>query len=114
VDEKGVLGLEPFKARLEFDDSDEINIKVFSDGVSDIVVPSIIHNDAEFMKTSNARETVEYAVNRWKQNWKYCSKNAFLKLADKSTIKHHVYNFSVEKDADDTSCISWIQTMHPK
>jgi serine/threonine protein phosphatase PrpC len=114
VDEKGVLGLEPFKARLEFDDSDDINIKLFSDGVSDIVVPSIIPNDAEFMKTSNARETVEYAVNRWKQNWKYCSKNAFLKLADKSTIKHHVYNFSEQKDADDTSCISWIQTMQPK
>ena len=120
VDEKGMLGLEPFKARIEFDDTDEINIKLFSDGVSDVIVPKIIPNDAEFMKTANARETVDRAVNRWKQNWKYCSKNAYLHLCtglkenEQPDIKYFVYNFSEQKDADDVSCISWIQTSEPK
>jgi serine/threonine protein phosphatase PrpC len=110
VDEKGVLGLEPFKARLEFDDTDEINIKLFSDGVSDIIVPKIIPTDAVFMKTSNALQTVERAVGRWKKNWKYCNKNAFLKNNDRTNIKHYIFNFKENNDADDVSCISWIQT----
>lgn len=111
VDPKGMLGMEPFRARLEYDDTDEINIKLFSDGVSDVIVPAIIPSDAEFMKMSNSIETVERAVNRWRQNWKYCNKSAFLKYRDdKPNIKHHIYNFNDEKDADDVSCICWIQT----
>lgn len=109
VDEKGVLGMEPFKARLELNDTDEINIKLFSDGVSDVLVPKVIPKDAEFIKKSNARETVEYAVNRWKQDWKYCSKNAYLNSDDVSKIEYFVYNFVENKDADDVCCISWIQ-----
>jgi serine/threonine protein phosphatase PrpC len=114
VDETGMLGLNPFKTRLEFDDKDELNIKIFSDGVSDVIVPKIIEGDAEFMKTSNAHETVDKAVGRWKQNWKYCDKNTYLNHNDESNILHTIYNFSDNKDADDVSCISWIQTSQIK
>lgn len=113
VDESGMLGLEPFKARLEFEDTYELNIKVFSDGVSDVVVPKNIPADAEFMKTSNARETVERAVKRWKHNWKYCDKKEYLNNTDHSNIEHTIYNFNSLKYSDDVSCVCWIQTSRP-
>lgn len=110
VDEKGTLGLNPCKARLEFDDTDEINIKVFSDGVSDVIVPSVISDDAEFMRTSNAHETVQRSMNRWKQDWKYCYKKTFVKNKDRSNIDHVIHNFESNNNMDDVSCICWIQT----
>jgi hypothetical protein len=108
------LGLDPCKARLEFEDTDELNIKLFSDGVSDVIVPNTLLDDAAFMKTSNAHETVDRAVARWKQDWKYCNKNTYLNHNDKTNIKHTIYNFNHNKDADDVSCISWIQTSQIK
>jgi len=109
-DVKGICGIAPCVKHLVFLDSDEINVKIFSDGVSDVINGKIIASDEEFFKTSNAKETVERASKRWQQNWKECCRYDYFKSIKHGTsFEHIIYNF--EKDADDVSCASWIQTI---
>jgi len=108
LEETGILGLAPYKARLEFSDTDDINIKLFSDGVSDVVDDKTILADKEFMKTSNATKTAKLAKERWEKDWKVCKKTDWEVCRD--DIKFKPFNFG--KNADDVSCISWIQQKH--
>lgn len=117
-DKKGLYGIDPFKARLEFSDTDEINIKLFSDGVSDMISTERIISDAELVKASNATDLANLAKARWEQQWQICSsKEMYLKSLDDPTIcsitGNQCFN-TVDRDGnsctDDISCISWIQT----
>ena len=108
-DDKGNCGLAPCVKQLIFSETDEINIKLFSDGVSDVVNGKIVASDAEFLKTSDAKETVERACRRWKQNWKECGRFEYEKSVRFGTpLESIFYNFG--KTADDVSCASWTQT----
>jgi len=107
MEETGVLGLCPFKASLEFEETDELNIKVYSDGVGDVILPKTLDRDYNFMKTSTALQTVEYATIRWKKNWKYCSSQDY--HANKSSKIDIPYSDITLSSTDDISCVSWIQ-----
>jgi len=116
-DERGVYGLSPYKARMEFSDTSEINIKLFSDGISDVISPEKISSDAEVVRSSNATNLANLAKERWEQQWQSCSKVAYLKSLEDRTIplksSEHCFN-KVDKygnnGTDDVSCVSWIQT----
>jgi len=115
LDETGITGLEPFKARFEFADTDDINIKLFSDGVSDVVNKSI-HSDIDFMVKSTATETATLAKERWEKNWKVCKKEnwpKYLEEGDETIFNTTPFSFVNSKMADDVSCISWIQKRNP-
>ena len=112
LDPKGVTGLEPFKAVMEFSDRDEINIKLFSDGVTDVMNETVIAGDREFMISSSATETANFAKQRWEQDWKVCKKadwTKFLEEGVEPTFNIKPTNFGIQKNADDISCVSWIQ-----
>ena len=111
ADETGVFGLAPFKSTMVFDETDEINIKGYSDGVSDIVV-DYLSDDAEFLRTSNATQTADYAKMKWQKDWVSVSRILYeravkfgrsLDFVPKSKL-----NFG--NTADDVCCVSWIQT----
>jgi serine/threonine protein phosphatase PrpC len=113
IDEKGLFGLAPFKATFIFDETDELNIKGYSDGVSDVVV-EYLPQDVEFLKAANATETAELAKSRWEKTWDAVAKTVYdraiaegLTLVDIPKSK-----FSFGKTADDVCCVSWIQTRH--
>ena len=111
VDEKGIFGLDPFKATMVFDDTDELNIKAYSDGVSDVVVDYLLI-DAEFLKKSNATQTANYAKLKWQNKWNAVSKTIYEKAIKEGHTLAHVRKtvFSFGNTADDVSCVSWIQT----
>jgi len=114
LDPKGVTGLEPFKAVMEFSDTQEINIKLFSDGVTDVMDETNIAGDREFMIASNATETSNFAKQRWEQDWRVCKKidwEQFLEDGTEPLFNSKPTNFVTQKNADDVSCISWIQKM---
>jgi len=109
-DEKGVFGLAPFKATLVFDETDEVNIKASSDGVSDIVVESL-PGDKAFLATSNATETADFAKARWEQLWKNVWEHAYAdalatNTMDKLQSSKHLFG----SGKDDVCCVSWIQS----
>jgi serine/threonine protein phosphatase PrpC len=116
LDESGITGLAPFKTRMEFSDTDNINIKLFSDGVSDIIDENIIVEDHDFMLKSNANETANFAKERWGQKWRVCKKEDWPKYVndgDESIFNKMQIDFIEKKNADDVSCISWIQKRNP-
>ena len=111
VDEKGVFGLAPFKATMVFDETDELVIKGYSDGVSDVVV-DYLPEDTEFLKTANATQTADYAKMKWEKTWDAVPKNLYdkaiadgLTLADVAKIP-----MSFGRGADDVCCVSWTQS----
>jgi len=107
MEDCGIFGLDPYKIKMEFPDTDDINIKLFSDGVSDVINPNIIMNDKVFMTNSNATETVNFAEYRWKKHWNVCTKDVWYdELIERQNIEFKVSTFG---DFDDISCISWIQ-----
>lgn len=110
IDEKGVFGLDPFKWTMVFDDTDDLNIKGFSDGVSDVVMEDL-QCDADFMRVSNATETADLAKMRWQKTWKYITKTNYSKgIEDGISIADmHQVNSTFGRGADDISCVSWIQ-----
>jgi serine/threonine protein phosphatase PrpC len=117
TDEKGVYGISPYKARMEFSDTVEINIKLFSDGISDMISSEKIKSDYELIRVSNATDLANLAKARWEQTWKACTKEAYLKTLEDPSIplktSDHCFN-TVDRygnvGTDDVSCISWIQT----
>jgi serine/threonine protein phosphatase PrpC len=117
MDERGLYGLAPYKKRMEFADTDEVNIKLFSDGVSDMISTEKIKSDDDLIRVSNATELATLAKTRWEQKWQGCSKIDYLKsMKDPGiplTTSEHCFN-KVDKygnnGTDDVSCISWIQT----
>jgi len=117
LDERGVYGIAPYKAQLEFSDTDEVNIKLFSDGISDMISTEKIKSDAEIIRVSNATELANVAKARWEGKWQACSKVAYLKSLEDPTVplksSEHCFN-TIDKNGnrgtDDVSCISWIQT----
>jgi serine/threonine protein phosphatase PrpC len=117
MDERGVYGVSPYKARMEFSDTDELNIKLFSDGVSDMISTEKIKSDDELIRVSNATDLANLAKARWEGQWKTCTKEAYLKTLEDPTIplktSDHCFN-TVDRygnvGTDDVSCISWIQT----
>jgi serine/threonine protein phosphatase PrpC len=117
TDERGVYGIAPYKARMEFSDTDELNIKLCSDGVSDMISTEKIKSDDKLIRVSNATELANLAKERWEQQWKACSKAGYLKSLEDTSISltssEHCFN-KLDKDGnngtDDVSCISWIQT----
>ena len=114
VDEKGIYGLCPSKRRIIFSDTADINIKLFSDGVSDIIYPNTIKNDMCFMSKSNARETVNLTKFRWNQNWKICAKSSWeknVKTGEPIVYTNECFSFA-GGGADDVCCVSWIQREH--
>lgn len=104
MEQAGIFGLDPYKARIEFEETDKLNIKLFSDGVSDMMNPESILHDQLFLTHSNATETAELAKNRWEKKWKVCSKDAWMNRID-GEFKHAIQMIG----ADDVSCISWIK-----
>jgi len=111
-DEKGIFGLAPYKATMVFEETDELNIKAYSDGVSDIVVDTL-PCDKEFLKTSNATETANFAKSRWEQKWFNVLEKSYREAVVAGTldqIKRAEHMFG-NGGADDVCCVSWIQTM---
>ena len=113
VDEMGLFGLAPFKATMIFDETDELVIKGYSDGVSDVVV-EYLPEDAVLLKTSNATQTADYAKMKWEKTWDCVNKVVYekaikdgLTLAD---VPKKTFHFG--KGADDVCCVSWIQRMN--
>ena len=117
LDERGVYGIAPYKAQMEFSDTDEVNIKLFSDGISDMISTEKIKSDADLIRVSNATELANVAKARWEGKWQACSKAAYLKSLEDPTValksSEHCFN-TVDKNGnngtDDVSCISWIQS----
>lgn len=111
VDERGSYGLAPYKKRIVFSDQDEINIKLFSDGVSDVIEPSIIPIDKELLRSANATEMAGHAAGRWMEDWNMCNSEAYqkcIKYGESSdSLPTKKINFGIGKD--DVSCVSWIQ-----
>ena len=104
-DDVGVFGLAPYKAHMEFTESDKLNIKLFSDGVSDMIVPETLIDDRYFMIRSNARNTAEFAKNRWQKEWRATTKEKWNTHLNKSMP----LEFTLTKiGADDISCVSLI------
>jgi hypothetical protein len=111
IDERGSFGLAPFKARMVFSDTDEINVKGFSDGVSDVLAPAIIPGDIDLLRCANAVDTADFAKVRWQKNWTACSRSEYLKCKAEGesldTLQGSVHNFG--DGADDISCVCWMQ-----
>jgi serine/threonine protein phosphatase PrpC len=109
VEPLGALGLCPEMREFEFGDTDDINIKVFSDGVSDMINTIAIPEDAHFLAISDAQSTVDFASARWKKEWKYCKRSDYKNgIEAKETIPYDQFTFGVG-GMDDTSCVCWIQ-----
>ena len=111
IDEKGIFGLAPFKKGLVFDDTDDLNIKAYSDGVSDVIT-DYLPQDMEFLKKSNARETADFAKYRWQREWNAVAKTAYDAAIQEGKTLADVpkSSFSFKSGADDVSCVSWIQS----
>jgi serine/threonine protein phosphatase PrpC len=105
TDDVGVFGLSPYKAHMEFTESDKLNIKLFSDGVSDMIVPDTLIDDRYFMIRSNATNTANFAKHRWQKEWRGTSKEKWNDHITKSIP----LDFKMTKiGADDISCVSLI------
>jgi len=114
--EEGMLGISPYIAEMEFSDSDEINVKLFSDGVGDVINEEAIIQDKYVMTYLNATATANLAAARWKQQWRTCQKANWEDSAKRPMILLSNPNFCFtsnipsKNQADDVSCVSWIQT----
>jgi serine/threonine protein phosphatase PrpC len=105
TDDVGVFGLSPYKAHMEFTESDKLNIKLFSDGVSDMIVPETLIDDRFFMIRSNATDTADFAKQRWQKEWRATSKEKW----NEHLTKSMPLEFQMKKIvADDNSCVSLI------
>ena len=104
-DEKGIFGLAPYKTHMEFSEDDHINIKLFSDGVSDIVAPDVVIDDQFFLIRSNAKETADFAKSRWEKEWKATTKTRWMEHL--RTGEPLVSN-TTKIGADDVACACWI------
>jgi len=103
---EGIFTIRPEKHTMVFAETDELNIKVFSDGVGDIMNTKF-DLDAELFKSANATEIAEFAKARWEQPWDAVNKEHYINTHDKSTVERHRQLFG--NTADDISCASWIQ-----
>jgi serine/threonine protein phosphatase PrpC len=106
TEEAGIFGLAPYKNHMEFSESDNINIKLFSDGVSDVMNTEVIVDDRFFMIRSNATETADLAKSRWEKEWVVTSKvswKEYVRTGEPFIIKNRH-----KVGADDISCVSWI------
>lgn len=104
-DKKTIFGLAPYKTHMEFSENDHINIKIFSDGVSDVIDPEVIIDDQFFLIRSNATEMANFAKSRWEQTWRCTQKENW-----DNTLKYgkELIHTMGKISADDISCISWI------
>jgi serine/threonine protein phosphatase PrpC len=103
-EERGIFGLAPYKAHLEFSETDKLNIKLFSDGVSDVVTETV-EDDRLFMIQSTATETADFAKSRWEKEWKVTNKTEW----EDSVRTGEPFKFRRGKiGADDVACVSLI------
>jgi len=103
---EGIYAISPDKFTLEFDETDEINIKIFSDGVGDIINAKIEH-DAALLQRGTATELAGFAKERWEKPWDAVNRQEYNAAVDKRTISRHRQLFG--NTADDVCCVSWIQ-----
>ena len=103
---KGIFEIAPEKQRFVFDETDEINIKGFSDGVSDVMILKSAKDQA-ILREANAVETAEFAKARWQQPWDAVNKGHYINADDPSIVKRQLHLFG--NTADDVCCVCWIQ-----
>jgi len=107
----GTYGIAPEKRTFIFYDTDEINIKTYSDGVGDVLNEDI---DTNIKKTENATQTANIALGRWQQKWNVVDKLDYLmalETGDLCAVENISTNpFYFGKGVDDICCVSWIQT----
>jgi hypothetical protein len=109
----GVYGIAPEKRTFIFDDTDEINIKAYSDGVGD-VLNEALHLDTKIKKTENATQTANFALGRWRQKWNVVDKEDYLgalATGDLCVIANiSAKPFYFGRGVDDICCVSWMQS----
>jgi len=103
---EGIYAVSPDKFTLEFNETDEINIKIFSDGVGDIINAKL-EQDAALLQRGTATELATFAKERWEKPWDAVNRQEYNAAVDKSTITRQRQLFG--NTADDVCCVSWIQ-----
>jgi hypothetical protein len=90
---------QPEKHTIECSLDDKIKVLLFSDGVGDVIEPTI-PGDLELLKTLSAEKIVDVAEKRWKQEWIYVT----LDISD----NYYIRKTQFDKDGyDDCCCVSW-------
>jgi len=119
-----MTGFDPERKTIEFNDEDEVQIVIGSDGVFDVVCNEI---DNPFLaNVEEAEELVDFAEARWKQQWLNSitqeARNNYMKnLRDRKKMEslvefkgadgkvYYEYESTVFPEYDDISCVVWTQ-----
>jgi serine/threonine protein phosphatase PrpC len=119
-----ITGFAPERKTIKFDDEDEVQIVIGSDGVFDVICNEI---DGPFLaKVEEATELVDFAEARWKQQWwnsitqearnKYMKnpKNrekmeGLIEFRGADDKIYYEYESTIFPDYDDISCVVWSQ-----
>ena len=109
----GIFGIAPEKATFKFSGRQKLNVKLYSDGVSDVLNEKLLM-DQMMKANANASLIAEYAKNRWRQEWNAVNKDEYLAAQGNpnAVVPSQKFTFGI-KGADDISCISWIQSEDP-
>jgi serine/threonine protein phosphatase PrpC len=120
----GKTGFDPELKTVEFEDEDEIQIILGSDGIFDMVCQE---TDNEFLSSvESAEELATFAENRWRQDWTLCITaeewKKYMKYKDfqktMADLKNwqtpngeEYYEYEITKFPifDDISCVVWSQ-----
>jgi len=120
----GITGFDPERKTIEFEDEDEVQIVIASDGVFDVVCDEI---DGPFLANAErAEELVDFAEARWKQQWWNSitqeARNTYMKnIRNKNKMEsltefqgadgkiYYEYDSTIFPDYDDISCVVWSQ-----
>jgi len=108
ADRDGTFGIAPEKATFKFSGSQKLNVKLYSDGVGDMLNEKL-PMDRVMKATANASVIAEYAKNRWEQEWNVVKKEEYLSAKDSADADIPSQKFRFGKGADDICCISWVQ-----
>ena len=103
---EGIYAVAPDKFTLDFDDTDEINLKIFSDGVGDMI-NSKFEQDTALLQRGTATELATFAKERWEKPWDTVNRHQYNAAVDKTAISRERQLFG--NTADDVCCVSWIQ-----
>lgn len=119
-----ITGFEPERKTIEFEDEDEIQIIIGSDGVFDVVCNEI---DGPFLaNVETAEELVDFAEARWKQQWwnsiTQDARNIYMKNPKNRAMMetlvefqgadgkiYYEYDSTAFPEYDDISCVVWSQ-----
>lgn len=108
----GIFGIAPEKATFKFSGRQKLNVKLCSDGVSDVLNEKLLM-DQVMKATANASVIAEYAKSRWTQEWNVVKKDEYIAAQGNPHAVLPSQKFTFGKGADDISCISWVQTEDP-